>query len=215
MDNASFSPALIRRTQAGAPTALKYSRTAIDYATPAESSEQEATHHQLEADVGTLAHRYVELIAQSGLDGWDHHRIAALSPAMVRWLQQCGHQDNTARQGAARVIAALSTTMNSEAGRWVLTARPQAESELILMAANNKCIGTHIIDRTFIDTGTRWIIDYKSTDLGSNPALDALIEEARQYRPQLERYAGLFISEGLPVRKAIFFLAHGKLVTLD
>ncbi len=215
MDNASFSPALIRRTQAEAPAALKYSRTTIDCAAPAESSEQEATHHQLEADIGTLAHRYVELIAQSGLDGWDHHRIATLSPAMVRWLQQCGHQDNAARQGAARVIAALSTTMNSEAGRWVLATRPQAESELILMAADNKCIGTHIIDRTFIDNGTRWIIDYKSTDLGSNPALDTLIEEARQYRPQLERYAGLFIGEGLPVRKAVFFLAYGKLVSLD
>jgi len=30
----------------------------------------------------------------------------------------------------------------------------------------------------------------------------------------LERYAGLFEGDGLPVRKAVFFLAHGKLVEL-
>jgi ATP-dependent exoDNAse (exonuclease V) beta subunit len=213
IDNANFTPDLIRRSRAGIPAALEPKQAATSRAANPEPSEKETTHHQLEADIGTLAHRYVELMTQSGLDGWDAHRIASLAPAMARWLQQCGHPENAAQQGAARVIAALSTTINSETGRWVLAARPQAESELALMATDNQRIGTHIIDRTFIENGTRWIIDYKSTDLGSN--IDALKQEAQQYRPQLDRYAGLFIEEGLPVRTAIFFLAHGQLVTLD
>lgn len=213
IDNANFTPDLIRRSRAGIPAALEPKQATTSRAANPEPSEKEATHHQLEADIGTLAHRYVELITLSGLDRWDTHRIESLAPAMVRWLQQCGHPDLAAQQGSARVIAALKATIGSESGRWVLASRPQAESELSLMTTENKRIGTHIIDRTFIENGVRWIIDYKSTDLGSN--IDALKQEAQQYRQQLDRYARLFIAEGLPVRKAIFFLAHGELVTLD
>jgi ATP-dependent exoDNAse (exonuclease V) beta subunit len=213
IDNASFIPDLIRRSQAGLPATLEPMQATISRATNPEPLEKETPHHQLEADIGTLAHRYVELMTQSGLDGWDAHRIESLTPAMARWLQQCGHPENAAQQGAFHVVAALCATINSETGRWVLAARPQAESELALLATDNQRIGTHIIDRTFIEDGVRWIIDYKSTDLGSN--IDALKQEAQQYRPQLDRYVRLFIKEGLPVRKAVFFLAHGQLVTLD
>ena len=78
-----------------------------------------------------------------------------------------------------------------------------------------------MIDRTFIENGIRWIIDYKTlrTDPALiGPALDAYLnDKAASYRPQLERYATLYAheaSEGLMVRTAVFFPAHGKLVYL-
>jgi hypothetical protein len=64
-----------------------------------------------------------------------------------------------------------------------------------------------IIDRTFVDaTGTRWIIDYKtSTHEGSG--LDAFLDNERErYRPQLERYAELVGALGNePIRLGLYF----------
>jgi hypothetical protein len=49
------------------------------------------------------------------------------------------------------------------------------------------------------------------TDLGEHPDFDAT---AQQHMNQLERYANLFKSEDLPIRKAILFLTLGELVEL-
>ena len=74
----------------------------------------------------------------------------------------------------------------------------------------------HVIDRTFIENTAngnkvRWVVDYKMT------TFDETIEitvSAEQHRPQLERYASLFVSESLPIRKAVLFLTLGELVEL-
>jgi len=214
-DNATFIPDLIRRAHLDSPAAFDAPAPSPVHAASLAPEEKGTTHHQLEADIGTLAHRYVELISQAGLPDWDAGRIETLRPAMARWLQQCGHAGADTQRGADRVIALLNTTLACESGRWILAPRPQGRSELALATSEKQRIGTHIIDRTFIENGERWIIDYKSTWLADDAGADALEREARQYRPQLERYAGLFGEEGLPVRKAVFFLAYGKLVELD
>jgi ATP-dependent exoDNAse (exonuclease V) beta subunit len=212
-DNASFTPDLIRRKHLDT-SSLFAMRPATASQTVVFESEHDTTSHRMEADLGTLAHRYVELITQTGLQDWNAHRINKLRPAMARWLQQNGHTATDAQRGADFVASALNTTLASDSGRWIFASRPQAGAELVLATAEDKRIGTHIIDRTFVENGERWIIDYKSTHLGQDASDAALENEARQYRPQLERYAGLFAVEGLPVRKAIFFLAHGKMVEL-
>ena len=84
----------------------------------------------------------------------------------------------------------------------------------MLASAVDTRIATHVIDLTFIEDGQRWIVDYKSARFDVEIPADALAQHAERYRPQLERYARLFDAEGLPVRKAIFFLAHGRLVEI-
>ncbi len=214
VDNASFTPDLIRLNNLEVATLFAQPIATANQATRFGEEAQEATHHQLEAHIGTLAHRYIELIAKTGPQDWNAQRTAALHPAMTRWLQQCGHTEADAKMGAARVVSALNATIASKSGRWVLALRSQAESELALATADNKGIGMHVIDRTFVENNERWIIDYKSTMLGENAGAEALEREAQRYRPQLERYAGLFAEECLPVRKAIFFMAHGQLIEL-
>jgi ATP-dependent exoDNAse (exonuclease V) beta subunit len=66
-----------------------------------------------------------------------------------------------------------------------------------------------VVDRSFVEAGERWIIDYKT----ARPEGD-LAAHAEAYRPQLERYAELFAGEGLPVRTAIFYAALGRLVEI-
>ena len=212
MDIRQFVPPLVRLAQPAVAEQLCHISATVD-AVFDEQAEPEQAGTRLDADVGTLAHRYVEIIAQGDPNQWDTSRIKTLQPAMQRWLIQQGHDETEARRGASRVVSVLSTTLVSDQGRWVLQAREQAAAELTLATVEAGHIATHIVDRTFIENGERWVVDYKSARLGEVSEA-SLEQQAVQYRPQLERYAKLFVHEGLPVRKAVFFLAHGRMVEL-
>jgi RecB family exonuclease len=63
------------------------------------------------------------------------------------------------------------------------------------------------IDRTFVDeSGTRWIVDYK-TGTHEGGDLEAFLDRERErYRPQLERYAALMRGmDDRPIRLGLYF----------
>ncbi len=207
-----FVPPLVRLVEPAIPAQLCRAAGAA-VAVYEEPAEPEQIGTRLDADIGTLAHRYVEIIAQQGLEHWTPQRMRELQPAMQRWLAQHGHGEEDARNGATRVTVALAATLSSEQGRWVLQARDDAAAEIALTTVEGSRVTTHVIDRTFVERGERWVVDYKSARLGevSEASMEHLAE---RYRPQLERYTRLFEGEGLPVRKAVFFLALGRMVEL-
>ena len=170
------------------------------------------------ANVGTLVHAYLEIIARSGCDAWSDERLRALQPAMVLWLGRRGHAAAEAKQGAARVLAMLQATLASESGRWTLKSRAGATVELAINMLDGEPgreqASTHIVDRSFVEDGQRWIIDYKTAQVPDGETGLALQAHVEGYRPQLERYARLFDAEGLPQRLAIFYAAHARLVEL-
>ena len=159
---------------------------------------------------GILAHLYMELMAKP-TQSWAGQRLTQCQPAMQKWLMQQGYATKLAEQGATEVKAALQTTLSSEDGQWVLKNHSQAVSELSLMQATEAEVKKHVIDRTFIENDTRWIVDYKLTNLEAGLELK---QAAEQHRPQLTRYASLFVSEGLPIKTAVLFLSTGQLVEL-
>lgn len=78
-------------------------------------------------------------------------------------------------------------------GQWIAKQRPDERNELALLSAHNA--GTRIIDRTFTEQNTRWIIDFKT---GAPEA---------HHRTQLEQYAELFQSSTtLPIRCGLYYL---------
>ncbi len=207
-----FVPPLVRLAKTAVPVQLSDEAVvAVPVFEEVAAPEQPGT--PLDADVGTLAHRYVEMISRQDLADWLPHRIPPLQPAMQRWLEQQGHEETDALRGAQRVTRALQATLASEVGRWVLRQREGAAAELALTTLEGLRMVNHVVDRTFVEDGVRWVVDYKSALLGEVTE-DTLEQQAEHYRTQLERYARLFVEEGLPVRKAVFFLAHGRLVEL-
>ncbi len=96
----------------------------------------------------------------------------------------------------------------------MLRARESAANELAITCASEGTTSMKVIDRTFIEDGTRWIIDYKSVMLASDISDAALAAVAEQHREQLDGYAQLFNAESLPLAKAIFFVSIGRLVKL-
>ncbi|MDP2823197.1 MAG: DNA helicase, partial [Sulfuritalea sp.] len=118
--------------------------------------------------------------------------------------------------GAARVARMLATALASADGRWVLRRRTAAAAELALTSVGAGGMAeTRVVDRSFVEDGVRWIIDYKTADLGAGADAVRLTTHAARYRPQLEAYAELFAAEGLPQRLAVFYVAHGILASLE
>lgn len=211
-DIADFTPQLVRLAQPAVPAILQSNKATPSYTKP---NVKPSYNSNLEADVGTLAHRYMELIAQQGLIHWSAAHIATLAPAMQHWLRQQGHALTAANDGAATVVRILQQTLNSADGQWVLQARSEAASELPITCSQQDTVKSYVIDRTFIEDGIRWIIDYKSVSLAPDATEAELDAASALYLTQLENYAMLFAHEALPIKKAILFLSIGKLVVVS
>jgi ATP-dependent exoDNAse (exonuclease V) beta subunit len=210
VDPAAFSPPLVRLAEVTVPEAL---REIPGGPRPTNNPvDLDATESclSLEASVGTLVHRCLELVAKNGLENWSTARVATLQPAWQRWLRAQGHSVAEAEGGAAEALAALSRTLDSATGRWLLATHPEAAAEQPWSSRDGNAAVNHVIDRIFVADGARWIIDYKTVRLPD----DELAARAETYRPQLERYAGLFAGDPLPLRLAIFFPLQGILIEL-
>lgn len=213
---ADFIPKLVRATAPALPSVYAENRHEI-IAGGQLHGDSPLLGRQvgLEAHIGTLAHRYVEMMAaRPELDDW-LARLSTLKPAMVRWFVRQGHTHEVAEQAAAQVIALLELTLHSADGRWVLAARPEAAAELAIGHVDDTGFRQQIVDRCFVENGERWIIDYKSTRLPADVDMEAMRTAASVYAPQLAGYAALFADEGLPIRKAIYFMALGRLCELS
>jgi ATP-dependent exoDNAse (exonuclease V) beta subunit len=210
-DISDFTPCLVRLKQPQLPAILQTERSSI---ATAKQNNKPSNSVSIEADIGTLAHRYMEIIAKQGLPAWPSPRIGSLLPAMRHWLRQQGHAAGVANDAATQVEHLLTVTLNSPDGQWVLGVREGADAELGLSKFTGDEVKNHIVDRTFVDNGVRWIIDYKTGELPADATAEVLQSAAEAHREQLQTYAALFESEGLPISCAVFFMHAGRLVNL-
>lgn len=166
----------------------------------------------LEAAVGSLVHRCLELVARQGLVAWPLDRLAQRQPAWERWFKARGYSTAEIEVACRETLQALEATLGCEHGRWILSGHEAAGSEQAWSScdAAGRQIN-HVIDRVFVDQGVRWIIDYKTVRL---PEAE-LPAKAESFRPQLARYAGLFADQPLPLRLAVFFTLQGRLIELS
>lgn len=210
---AEFTPQLKRLAVAQMP-ALLAMHHASKPTTPSltQPTVPDDVASSLAADRGTLAHLYMQLISNSGLAHWPTSRLDSCKPAMISWLLQQGHAQPLCVATADDIISMLYTTLTSEDGQWVLKSRDNEANELAIESLQQQAIEKKVIDRTFVENGTRWIVDYKTTVINANADTLTLKHLAEQYRKQLEDYAQLFAHEGLPIQKAIFFVGIGKLI---
>ena len=201
IDPASFVPPLVRLREVGLPEVLRQLPEAPRPADNPLDVEGEAEGLVLEAAVGTLVHRCLELIVGEGLVAWPAARVDGLLPAWQRWLQGQGHDAAAAAAGAAEAQEAVRRTLASERGRWLLAEHAEGGAEQAWSSRDGEATRQHVIDRVFVADGCRWIVDYKTVRV----AEAELPRRAEGFRPQLERYAALFRDDPLPLRLAIYF----------
>jgi ATP-dependent helicase/nuclease subunit A len=210
---AEFSPKLMRLNKPQVPYLLSFVESQITTLQNTNKVTQTSLNaNNIAQDAGSLVHLYMELIAKDGLAAWPASRIDASAPNMALWLLQKNHAENDVKQYVLQIQNALRATIDALEGAWILAPRASSQSELRLSAKNSENdYADNRLDLTFIDDNKRWIIDYKMTFFEAEKDLKKLAEI---HRAQLERYEKLFANEQIPIQKAVFFLAFGRLIEL-
>ena len=174
---------------------------------------------------GNVVHRYLQLMA----DRLIHDAMPVLTAELPSWRQRLetslrgeGLRPRDAAREAGRALEALTRTMNSATGVWLLSPHTQAASESALTAVVPVPLGLRV-DRTFLagpqpledGESTIWIIDYKTTDQGSLPDEAFAAVQRSRYSAQLEAYATVRrkLPDGaLPIRLGLYFPLTSQLV---
>jgi ATP-dependent helicase/nuclease subunit A len=162
--------------------------------------------------IGTIVHAWLARAADS---------TALPTPAEIE-AQHAALEGELRRQGvaaaerpaAARLIAtALQRTFADERGRWILARHGQAHSELPLTGLSAGRLRSVVIDRCFVDeSGTRWVIDYKTSRHEGGGLEEFLQQEMQRYETQLRAYVALARALGPePVRAGLYFPLLGVL----
>ncbi len=159
--------------------------------------------------LGNVLHRCLHDIAVEGLETWSEERIENLKPNFKSALLGEGLPLEQAEDALDSGLLALSRVFEDARGKWILASHEDAHSEYPLTFFQDNRYIRNVIDRTFVDDGIRWIIDYKTgTHKGGGKNLEIFLDsEVQRYRQQLNRYENVLkkYGEKLPVKKALYF----------
>ena len=159
--------------------------------------------------LGLAVHRWLQEIAEEGLDAYPSERLETLGPRVRRMLQHHGVPAEDCESLAADVMFALRNTLEDERGRWTLKPHEDAASEMPLSLLEEGRTHSLILDRSFVYGGERWIVDYKTSRHKGGDLDRFLDEEERRYAPQLERYRlAMQERENRPIRTGLYFPWH-------
>jgi len=157
--------------------------------------------------IGTVVHALLARVADAPALPTGE-QLEAQRDAVLRQLRREGVPERERAQATDLVLAALARTLADERGRWILGAgHREAHSELALTGVTAGRLRSVVIDRCFVDdTGTRWVIDYKTSRHEGGGLESFLDQEMQRYQGQLSGYVALARALGpQPVRAALYF----------
>ncbi|SNS48201.1 ATP-dependent exoDNAse (exonuclease V) beta subunit (contains helicase and exonuclease domains) [Granulicella rosea] len=150
---------------------------------------------------GTATHGFLDLLAARVTSG---QTVAGLLAELPDWrariavvLRSAGLPASSIERAAARVLLALTNTLEDPHGRWLLTTHAGAASEQALASSSERGLR---MDRTFVagpeplvdGVSTRWIVDFKTATPGSEGMEEFLLREQAKYAGQMAAYAKEF-----------------------
>jgi ATP-dependent exoDNAse (exonuclease V) beta subunit len=166
--------------------------------------------------VGTVAHSFLERIALEGPSLWDAGRLLSARPAISAALLRAGVMRGELEQGTARVSEVLSRTLGDERGRWLLSLHAEHRCEFAVSAVIEGRLEHVRVDRTFIEDGVRWLVDYKITEqLGGDPRRFVQMQ-VDKYRPDMQRYVRVLRAfDPRPLRCALYLPLLGAFCPVE
>ena len=194
---------VLRRLAARPPTAATARRATV----AGEAMQPEfAWAGQAAVHVGTVVHRQLQRFADGGVESWTGAQVLALAGTFERDLLLLGVEPHDIGAARDRVLAALTRALDDPRGRWVLAAHAEARTELRLTVRNGDLLEHLRLDRTFVDDGKRWIVDFKTSQHQGGDLQAFLDSEVARYRSQLERYAqALSAVDSRPIHLGLYF----------
>jgi ATP-dependent helicase/nuclease subunit A len=190
---------------------------------PLNLPEVESTNARLARHTGTVIHGALQSIVENNLVTNTRYITADdfINQQQGFWkiqLQQLGWSGENLTRAQHKVATTIAATLSNKHGRWLLNSdHEQSACELSLMQKEKQDVREHIIDRTFIADGVRWIVDYKSSELEAGQTMDEFVKrETEAYKSQLQRYRNLLNSmENLPIKTALYLVTFGMFVEIE
>ncbi|MFN2268271.1 MAG: UvrD-helicase domain-containing protein [Desulfonatronovibrio sp.] len=157
--------------------------------------------------IGTKVHDLLKTIAQDGLDKWSSEKLNATSQKIRNDLSSMGVSLRDLSFASAKVIDAVTNTINDPQGRWILDRHSAEACEYALSALIDGQITNVVIDRTFIDENkVRWIIDYKTSTHAGGSLEEFIDREVDRYQGQLRRYMQIIsLMDQRKVKAGLYF----------
>ncbi len=187
---------------AGSPAEVTWA-AAAPAAPPAAMQPRHGTAAALARQLGTAAHIVLRRMAGRAPLRWTPGELK-----QALWAAGVGPAERD--EARARLERMLTRMAGDERGRWILAAHEEAHCEWAIQGMTAAGLRQAIVDRSFVDGGVRWVIDYK-TGVHEGAGLEAFLDEqAETYKAQLEGYAELLGGLApLPVRCGLYFPALG------
>ena len=165
---------------------------------------------------GNLVHRLLQLIGEHGLDRW--HADGGMAQK-GNWCRQQLAAEGVRKEKADAIISraseAIANCLASEQGRWILESHEDAHCEYAITAVLDGHPKNLVLDRSFVENNTRWIIDYKTSSHGGGDLEGFLESEAKRYGEQLQRYKNaVAMTETRPIKTALYFPMLDRLLEL-
>ena len=193
--------------QLPAPPAAAVHVTQLPAAYLASEPPEFSWVRETQRDIGTIVHAWLLRLAAApqlpSATELENERSVVLAQ-----LERLGVPQSERARAAGVILTALRQTLGEERGRWILSsAHRGAFSEWELSGVTADGLRNVRIDRSFIDeSGTRWVIDYKTSSHEGGDLEGFLAQEVERYRPQLAGYVELAQALGAePVRAALYF----------
>ena len=154
---------------------------------------------ELQRRVGIVVHRMLQEVQA-------REELAVREDTLRVALRSEGLDDEKLEEALTRATVALENAVADKRGRWILSGHEDDQREYTLSTVVERKVRHFVLDRTFVDDGVRWIIDYKtSTHEGSGR--DAFLDnEQTRYREQMESYARVMRAlDPRPIRLGLYF----------
>jgi ATP-dependent exoDNAse (exonuclease V) beta subunit len=166
--------------------------------------------------VGVVAHSFLQRIALDGPSLWDSRRLLSARPAISAALLRAGVMRGELEQGTARVLEALGRTLADERGRWLLSPHAEHRCEFAVTVVIEGRLEHVRVDRTFIEDGTRWLIDYKITEQLGGDIRRFVQMQVDKYLPDMQRYVRVLRAfDPRPVRCALYLPLLGEFCPVE
>jgi len=175
----------------------------FSHETQANTPRWQETAHR---NIGTVLHFILQQLSNSPMSAW-----LDLLNNNNQWeilLRQQNIPSSQLRSAAQTISSALIQMTQSKKARWIFDNKHDAiESEYAISYRHQNNIKQFIIDRTFITNNTRWIIDYKTSQMKNDETLESFLDIAKQrHQQQLENYAdALSKLDDKPIKLGLYF----------
>lgn len=147
---------------------------------------------------GIIIHSLLQQIALQSINWWQQLSDIQRDHILSNLMRHHTIQQSDTKQCQSETLTAINNTITDQRGQWILHSHTDAKSEYAITYCDDDKYKNYVIDRTFVDdNGTRWIIDYKTSQPTEDMSLDEfLTREKEAYAEQMRHYADAIKSTG-------------------